>query len=77
MAAFRKYVVKLVRNGNSCTVSIPSSLLAEFGMRRGDHVYVTRVGRSLLVTPVEDVLEERAAQDMGAVAAALTDRAQL
>lgn len=77
MAAFRKYVLKVSRNGNSLTVAVPDALVTEFGLRKGDHVYVTRVGSSLLVTPVENVIEEHAAKDMGAVAAAFQEASRL
>lgn len=75
--AFRKYVAKIVRNGNSLTVGIPSSLCGEFGLRRGDHVYVVRVGHSLLVTPVEDFLTEISNRDQGAAMVAITEMAKL
>jgi antitoxin component of MazEF toxin-antitoxin module len=77
LAAFRKFVMKVSRNGNSLTIAIPDSLVTEFGLRKGDHVFLTRVGSSLLITPVENLLEEAASKDMGAVVAAVQENSRL
>jgi len=66
-----KRIVKLTRNGNSLTVAIPRLLTLDLHLRQYDSMHILRVGNSILVTPVDDIVQGRVNEDAGAAAAVL------
>ena len=57
----KRHVVKVARHGGAMMVTIPRPLLFSCGLERGDHVALQQVGRSILVTPIEESIRERLA----------------
>lgn len=70
MGTARRYIQKLARHGNSLQVAIPVPLLYDLKLGKGDHLVCSRVGDSILLTPVEDVIRTRVAAEHAALAPA-------
>lgn len=52
--------------GGSVAVVIPKPILRQINARRGDPVMLTVISRSVLITPLEDVIAERVREEMEA-----------